>query len=147
MAAAERSQVAQLVEHPAVNRRVVGSSPTRGAAPSPAPVRETVLLTGAAGDVATLVTPELRTDLRLRRLDVRPQKAEQDDEIVEADVRDVEALTAACRGVRAVIHLAAQREEADFRSLLLPQNLDGVWSAYEAAVRAHVPRFVFASTI
>src|SRR5437879_4052927 len=31
MPAAERSPVAQLAEHPAVNRRVVGSSPTRGA--------------------------------------------------------------------------------------------------------------------
>ena len=35
IAAEHRSPVAQLAEHPAVNRRVVGSSPTRGAAESP----------------------------------------------------------------------------------------------------------------
>src|SRR5207249_6250260 len=34
--AEHRSPVAQLAEHPAVNRRVVGSSPTRGASKEPA---------------------------------------------------------------------------------------------------------------
>jgi nucleoside-diphosphate-sugar epimerase len=110
-------------------------------------VRETVLVTGAAGRVAALIAPTLRREFRLRRLDIVPQEAEGDDEIVAADVTDVDALAAACAGVSAIVHLAAQPAEADFRSLLLPKNLDGAWAAFDAAVRADVPRFVFASTV
>ena len=43
-----RSPVAQLAEHPAVNRRVVGSSPTRGVEESPAP-RQSLRLRQARG--------------------------------------------------------------------------------------------------
>lgn len=91
--------------------------------------------------------PKLRESFRLRLLDVAPQSPEGDDEIVQADVRDVDAMTGACVGVRAVVHLAAEHDEADFRSLLLPKNIDGTWSAYETAVRARTPRFVFASSV
>jgi len=91
--------------------------------------------------------PILRSDFRLRRLDRVAQRPEADDEVVEADICDLDAVIGACRDVRAVIHLAAQPAEADFRSLLLPRNLDGTWSVYEAAARVGVARFVFASTI
>lgn len=110
-------------------------------------VREPVLVTGAAGRVAGLVAPRLREEFQLRRLDLAPQEPVGDDVLIESDVRDVEALAAACRDVAAVIHLAAQPAEAEFRPVLLPQNLDGTWAAYEAALRARVRRFVFASTI
>lgn len=106
-----------------------------------------MLLTGAAGRVARLVAPLLRNEFRLRRLDFRSQQAEADDEVVEADIRDIDALQQACVGVTAVVHLAAQPSEADFRSTLLPRNLDGAWAAFEAAAGARVPRLIFASTI
>ena len=109
--------------------------------------RETLLLTGSAGRVASLVSPVLRREFRLRRLDVVSQRPEADDEIFEADVREVDAVIEACAGVSAVVHLAAQPAEADFRSVLLPRNLDGTWAVFEAAVQAAVPRFVFASTV
>ena len=111
------------------------------------PVRETVLVTGSAGRVARLVAPRLRDEFRLRRLDVVPQSPEGDDELVEADARDVDAVLSACAAVKAVIHLAGQPAEADFRTLLQPKNLDATWAVYEAAVLARVPRFVFASTV
>ena len=110
-------------------------------------VRERVLVTGAAGRVACLIAPTLRAEFQLRRLDVVSQQRSADDELVQADVRDVDAVVSASRGVRAVIHLAAQPTEAKFRSVLLPRNLDGTWATYEAAVRAKVPRFIFASSI
>ena len=108
---------------------------------------ETVLVTGAAGRVGGLIAPVLRREFRLRRLDTAEQEAAADDEVVAADVRDIDAMRRACDGVAAVVHLAAQPAEADFRTTLLPRNLEGTWAAYEAAVRARVPRFVFASTI
>jgi len=97
--------------------------------------------------VAGLVTPKLREEFRLRRLDIAPQHPEADDELVQTDIRDLDAMIDACTGAEAIVHLAAQPDEADFRSVLLPQNLDGTWAVFEAAARAHVPRFVFASTI
>jgi uronate dehydrogenase len=109
--------------------------------------REKVLVTGAAGRVARLIAPTLRTEFQLRRLDVVSQQPSADDELVQADVRDVDAVVSAATGLRAIIHLAAQPAEADFRSVLLPRNLDGTWATYEAAVRARVPRFIFASSI
>ena len=87
--------------------------------------------------------PELRSAFRLRLLDIAPH----DDEVLQVDVRDVDAMTVACAGVDAMIHLAAERDEADFRTLLMPKNLDGTWAAYEAAGRARVRRFVFASSV
>ena len=56
-AAEHRSPVAQLAEHPAVNRRVVGSSPTRGATESPAQAGFFVGGTGDAGDQCQASVP------------------------------------------------------------------------------------------
>lgn len=111
------------------------------------PYRERLLLTGGAGHVAGLIAPRLRAEFRLRWLDIAEQEAQDDDELVEADIRDVDAVVAACADVSAIVHLAAQPAEADFRSLLLPQNLDGTWAVFDAAVVAGVPRIVFASTV
>jgi uronate dehydrogenase len=109
--------------------------------------RPLVLVTGSAGRVAAWTAPILRSEFRLRRLDLELQEPHADDEIVTADVRDLNAMTRACEGAAAVVHLAAQPAEADFRSLLLPKNVDGTWAVFDAASRAGVPRVVFASTI
>lgn len=108
--------------------------------------RELVVVTGARGRVAAMVAPRLRAAFQLRGIDlVAP--AESEDEFVRANVRDVDAVAAALLGAVAVLHLAAQPAEAEFRETLLPQNLDATWAVYEAAVRAGVPRFIFASTV
>lgn len=109
--------------------------------------REMLLITGAAGRVATMISPTLRSVFRLRRLDLRPMEGEGDDEVLAGDARDVDFVAGACDGVVAVVHLAAQPAEADFRARLLPRNVDATWAVFEGAVRARVPRFVFASTI
>jgi len=106
-----------------------------------------VLVTGAAGRVARLIAPALRAEFQLRRLDIAQLDPVDDDELVQADIRDVDTLVSACAGATAIVHLAAQPAEADFRSVLLPRNVEGAWAIYEAAVRAGVPRVVFASTI
>jgi len=110
-------------------------------------IREPILVTGGAGLVAGLIAPALRREFQLRRLDLVEQEPEADDEVVTGDICDLDVMRRACDGVAAVVHLAAHPTEADFRATLLPRNLDGTWAVYEAAVRARVPRFVFASTI
>jgi uronate dehydrogenase len=109
--------------------------------------RPFVLVTGSAGRVGTWTAPILREAFRLRRLDVAHQEPVGDDEVVTADIRDLEAVTHACADVAAVVHLAAQPSEADFRSILLPKNVDGTWAVFEAASNAGAPRVIFASTI
>jgi uronate dehydrogenase len=94
-----------------------------------------------------MIAPELRSRFHLRGLDLTEPAAGVVDEFVHADVREIEAVASALTGADAVLHLAAQPAEADFRERLLPRNLDGTWAAYEAAVRVGVRRFVFASTL
>lgn len=108
--------------------------------------RQRLLVTGAAGYVAGLIMPTLRERYRLRRLDAAAQHPASDDEIVQADVCDVGLVTEACKDVAGIVHLAAKAFEDDFLSVLLPRNVTGTWSVFEAAARAGVPRVVFAST-
>jgi uronate dehydrogenase len=107
----------------------------------------TLVVTGCAGRVAAMIAPHLRQRFRLRGLDVEAPMGDVTDEFIAVDVREIEAVAASFAGADAVLHLAAQPAEADFRERLLPRNLDATWAVYEAAVRARVPRFVFASTL
>jgi uronate dehydrogenase len=107
----------------------------------------TLAVTGCGGRVAAMIAPELRGQFSLRGLDVRPPADHVVDEFVNVDIAEVDAVAESLVGAAAVLHLAAQPAEADFRERLLPRNVDGAWAVYEAAVRAGVPRFVFASTL
>lgn len=108
---------------------------------------KTLVVTGCAGRVAAMIAPHLRPQFRLLGIDVEPPATGVVDEFVTADVRDVETVAEQLAGADAVLHLAGQPTEADFRERLLPRNIDGTWAAYEAAVRAGTPRFVFGSTL
>jgi nucleoside-diphosphate-sugar epimerase len=107
----------------------------------------TLVVTGSSGRVASMTLPHLRGRFHFRGFDTAATRSSVVDEFVQLDVRDVDATAAALSDADAVLHFAAQPAEADFRELLLPRNLDATWAMYEAAVRAGVPRFVFASTL
>jgi nucleoside-diphosphate-sugar epimerase len=109
--------------------------------------RERILITGPGGRVGPHILPLLREKYALRLVDVKPLPLEGDDELAQVDIRDTEAMTHACEGMRAVIHLAAISDEDDFRTKLLPVNIDGVYSIFEAAHRARVQKVVFTSTM
>ncbi|MBM3822435.1 MAG: NAD(P)-dependent oxidoreductase [Verrucomicrobia bacterium] len=108
--------------------------------------RERILLTGAAGRIGSVIVPLLRQYYALRLLDLAPLTPERDDHIVRCDLRNFVALKRACKGVRALVHLAAVSDEADFHSKLLPMNLEGAYNAFEAARQAGLRKVVFAST-
>jgi nucleoside-diphosphate-sugar epimerase len=110
--------------------------------------RPRLLVTGPAGRVGPHLLPFLRDRYALRLLDLNPLPFERsnDDEFVQADIRNLPAIEQACARIHAVIHLAAIPDEADFHSLLLPINLAGVYNAFEAARRAGVPKVIFIST-
>lgn len=109
--------------------------------------RETVLITGAAGRVGTLLRLRLiRPGRVLRLLDLDPVSPGPGVEPVVADVTDPAATVAACAGVDAVVHLAGIPTEAPWDELVRA-NIDGTRTVLEAARQAGVPRVVLASTI
>lgn len=109
-------------------------------------MRERILVTGPCGRVGTQIVPLLREHFALRLFDIQPMKPEGDDEVVQGDIRDFEAVLNACRGVKAVLHLAAVSDEDDFYTRLLPMNLLGTYNVFEAALRAGVRKVLFASS-
>jgi uronate dehydrogenase len=105
-----------------------------------------ILITGAAGQIGTMLRPRLaRQGRTLRLLDVAPLTAGPGEEAIRASVTDMDAMTAACQGADAVIHLAGASGEAPWERIL-DLNINGGYVTFEAARRAGVPRVVFASS-
>ncbi|WP_228983161.1 NAD(P)-dependent oxidoreductase [Streptomyces sp. DH12] len=108
------------------------------------PADRTVLLTGAAGGLGTLMRELLPAyGYTLRLLDVAPVEGAPD--AVTADLADRAALREAVRGVDAIIHLAGISLEAPF-DRILRANVEGTYHLYEAAREEGVRRIVFASS-
>jgi uronate dehydrogenase len=107
----------------------------------------TILVTGAAGRIGTMLRSRLaRPDRVLRLLDLAPVDSPgPGEQAVTASVTDMAAMTDACRGVDAVIHLGGIAGEAPWDQIL-DVNVNGTYVAFEAARRAGVPRVVFASS-
>lgn len=104
----------------------------------------TVLLTGAAGGVGTLMRELLPPyGYRLRLFDQRPVEGAPD--AITADLADRDALREAVRGTDAVIHLAGISLEAPFEKILR-SNIEGTHHLYEAVREEGVRRVVFASS-
>jgi uronate dehydrogenase len=111
------------------------------------PAPRTLLLTGAAGGVGTLMRdllPSYGYDLRL--LDVQPVEGDTGgSEVITADLADRAALREAVRGVDAVLHLAGISLESTFDKILRA-NIEGTHNLYEAVREEGVRRVVFASS-
>ncbi|MDQ8701727.1 NAD(P)-dependent oxidoreductase [Streptomyces sp. LHD-70] len=104
----------------------------------------TILLTGAAGGLGTLMRELLpRYGYELRLLDLAPVKGAPD--AITADLADRDALRAAVRGVDAIVHLAGISLESSFEKILRA-NIEGTHNLYEAAREEGVRRIVFASS-
>ncbi|HEX8008575.1 MAG TPA: NAD(P)-dependent oxidoreductase, partial [Trebonia sp.] len=108
----------------------------------------TILITGAAGRIGTMLRPRLaRPDRTLRlldvvRLDSGPGSGE---EAVTTSVTDMDAMTQACQGADAVIHLGGIPSEKPW-DRVIDVNINGTYVVFEAARRAGVPRVIFASS-
>jgi hypothetical protein len=72
-----------------------------------------IVITGAAGLVGSMLRPRLaRPGRTLRVLDIAPLTAGPEEEAIQASVTDIDAMTAACQGADAVIHLAGIHGDA-----------------------------------
>jgi uronate dehydrogenase len=115
---------------------------------SPTVTDRTIVITGAAGRIGTYLRARLARPGRvLRLLDIATLAGGPvpGEEAVRASVTDLAAMTAACAGADAVIHLGGIPTE-DAWAPVLDVNINGTYTVFEAARRAGVPRVVFASS-
>jgi NAD(P)-dependent dehydrogenase (short-subunit alcohol dehydrogenase family) len=106
----------------------------------------TILITGAAGQIGTMLRPRLAGPDRVLRLaDIAPLEAGAGEEAVTASVTDLAAMTAACEGADSVIHLGGIAAEADWERIR-EANINGTYTVLEAARRAGASRVIIASS-
>ncbi len=109
--------------------------------------RPRILVTGAAGRIGEAIVPYLRRSYALRLMFRHKRIAtEGDDEVVVADIANLAEVEAACRGVTAVVHLAADPTNRAPWESVLSANVVGTYNVFEAARAAGVEKVVFAST-
>ncbi|MBM3528772.1 MAG: NAD-dependent epimerase/dehydratase family protein [Alphaproteobacteria bacterium] len=111
-----------------------------------------VLVTGASGFVGSAIANALRRDGYRVRVMVRPSSPriniDPRDEIAVCDIRDRTAVAEAMRGVRYLIHAAADyRLWAPSPDEIMQTNVDGTRVVMEEAARAGLERIVYTSSV
>jgi NAD+ dependent glucose-6-phosphate dehydrogenase len=108
--------------------------------------KKRILLTGAGGRVGPHLLPVFSDRYDLVLYDKNPIPGFESGTHI-GDLSDIGVLQNAMQGCEAVVHLAATSDEADFVSLLVPNNVIGLYNVFEAALLAGVKRVVFASSV
>ncbi|WP_293694893.1 NAD(P)-dependent oxidoreductase [uncultured Agrococcus sp.] len=105
------------------------------------------VVTGAAGNIGAALRLALHErGVRLISTDLRyAQPVGSNDEVIIADIANLEPLVGLFDGADGVIHLGGLSDEADFRDLA-EVNIVGTYHVLEAARRAAVPRVIYASS-
>ena len=105
------------------------------------------MITGAAGRIGSVLRLGLRgLAEELRLVDREELEPDHDsEEIVRADLAELEAARAALRGAEAVVHLAGIPAEDTFERLI-EANFATTYNVFEAARKEDVRRVVFASS-
>ena len=104
-----------------------------------------VLVTGSAGRIGKATCQELKQRGHGVRGFDRVLTPDVEDSVI-GDLVDLGDVEMAMEGMDAAVHLAATPDEADFMSLLLPNNVVGLYNVMEGARKQGVKRLVLAST-
>lgn len=104
---------------------------------------KTILITGAGGRIGSLLRTALAQTSTVRSVSRKPIPGV---ESIVTDITNMEALVEACQGVDSVIHLAANASPHAPWDSVLHDNIDGTYTIIEAAARAGVKQFIFASS-
>jgi len=105
-----------------------------------------VLITGAAGNIGKVLRAGMRGHYALRLADIAPQEsAGEHEEVVTADITQLDALVSQMREIDVVVHLAGIPDESTWQKIR-DMNIEGCYNVFEAARRAGVRRVVFASS-
>ena len=107
---------------------------------------KTVLMTGAAGDVATHLRRALAGKYQFRLSDIRPvTDLAKTERFRKAQLDRLSDVTRVTKGVDAIIHLGGFSKEGTWEEIL-QANIIGSYNLFEAARRNGIRRIVFAST-
>lgn len=106
-----------------------------------------VLITGAAGGIGRRLREEIRGLYPAIRLsDIAAMDPARDgEEVVQADIAEMDQARGLCADVDGIIHLGGQSVEADWDTILRA-NIAGCYNIYEAAREQGVARIIFATT-
>ncbi len=105
-----------------------------------------VLVTGSAGAVGRAVCVELRARGHwVRGLDLQP--SEHANESCVGSIHDPDVVDHAVDGMRRIVHLAAQPDQGDFLTRIVPNNYVGLYHVLEATVAHRIERVALASSM
>jgi len=106
---------------------------------------KTVLITGAAGDVASYLRRELAGRYKLRLSDKRNLRKEKGEVFIKADISKMPDALTITKGVDAIVHLGGYSVEGPWEAIH-KANIVGCYNMFEAARRNKVKRFLFATS-
>jgi nucleoside-diphosphate-sugar epimerase len=110
--------------------------------------RQKILITGGSGQIGDMITKNLKENHDIKIFDINEPK-DHDVEFIRSDLRDLEKVKEASKGMDCIIHLAAY-----FREISIPTypegwevNCTSTFNIFEAAVQNQVKKVIFASSI
>jgi uronate dehydrogenase len=106
---------------------------------------KTVLITGAAGDVAAYLRRELAGKYKLRLSDKRDLKKMKGEQFVKADLSKMADALKITKGVDAIVHLGGYSVEGSWEAIH-KANIVGCYNIFEAARKNKVKRILFATS-
>ena len=106
-----------------------------------------MLITGAAGRIGVVLTDGLYERYQLRVLYNRTILDQKyDEEVMVANITDLEKMEEAVDGMDAVVHMAGNPSGGATFEETVEANIIGTYNIYEACKRRGVKRVIFAST-
>ena len=104
-----------------------------------------ILITGAAGRIATMIVRSLKDKYHFRGLDVVPMPELQDG--IVGDQGDFDTVYQALEGMDAVMHLGNASGKNNDWDAVLSTNVTGTYNIFEAARQKGVRRIAYASRV
>jgi NAD+ dependent glucose-6-phosphate dehydrogenase len=108
--------------------------------------RRRVLITGAGGNIGSMLSARLAGKYDLVLIDVESSTSDEGLMVSAADIRDLDQVLPRMEGVDTVVHLAGDPSPRATWDSVLNLNIVGTRNVLEAARRAGVRRVVFASS-
>lgn len=106
---------------------------------------KTVLITGAAGDVASHLRRELAGKYKLRLSDKRKIGKQKGEQFIQADISRMPDALKITKGVDAIVHLGGYSVEGPWEPIH-KANIVGCYNIFEAARKNKVKRVLFATS-